>query len=192
MPKTCSRSVLALGISLILTACGGAPVISDSQGTDLMAVGQAVTLVNLRPDPVRKRLSAVNYQQAGLIPRCTPVQLLEADDETLRFKDLRTDVEYSYVWYSAAAESFGAHLSRVFGRACDPEALRNLSAVDQAGIRAAKADVGMSKAAVLLAIGYPPQHRTPSLEDNLWTYWKNRFDRFVLEFQNGRVTRVAD
>ena len=33
---------------------------------------------------------------------------------------------------------------------------------------------GMSKKAVIMSYGYPPEHRTPSLDNNDWTYWMNK------------------
>lgn len=46
---------------------------------------------------------------------------------------------------------------------------------------------GMSKAAVLRAMGYPPKHQTPSLTGNEWTYWRNRVASFVVRFRDGKV-----
>jgi hypothetical protein len=37
----------------------------------------------------------------------------------------------------------------------------------------------MSRNAVLAAIGYPPQHATPSLSSDEWMYWATRYDRFI-------------
>lgn len=186
------RISFAALLAATLQACGGAPVIKDAQGQDLLAEGSAVTLVNLRPDPVRRKLSAVNYQQAGFIARCTPVRLVEADDETLRFENSADGAEYLYVWYPGAAEDFGSHLSRVFGRRCEPDALKGLNALERKAIEHGEVEVGMSKAAVLLAIGYPPEHRTPSTRDNLWVYWRNRFNRFVLQFDGDRVSKIIE
>lgn len=41
---------------------------------------------------------------------------------------------------------------------------------------------GMSKNAVLVSYGYPPEHRTPSLISNRWMYWKNKFTSFAICF----------
>jgi hypothetical protein len=41
---------------------------------------------------------------------------------------------------------------------------------------------GMSKKAVLICYGYPPEHRTRSLESNIWVYWKNKFTSFEVCF----------
>jgi hypothetical protein len=41
---------------------------------------------------------------------------------------------------------------------------------------------GMSKAAVLVAYGRPPEHRTPSLQREIWYYWQNKFRYFEVCF----------
>ncbi len=42
--------------------------------------------------------------------------------------------------------------------------------------------IGMSKKAVLLSWGYPPLHKTPSLDAVLWTYWKMRVSKIEVSF----------
>jgi len=70
--------------------------------------------------------------------------------------------------------------------------LSRFNAAEQAAIREGKAIAGMSREAVLAAIGYPPQHETPSLAADSWTYWANRFDRFVVRFNNGKVVEIVN
>lgn len=41
---------------------------------------------------------------------------------------------------------------------------------------------GMSKEAVLVAYGRPPEHRTTSLQRGIWHYWRNRFKNFEICF----------
>ncbi len=73
-----------------------------------------------------------------------------------------------------------------------PVTYENLSDVDRQGIQAGKAMVGMSKEGVKIALGYPAKHRTPSLEDNRWTYWRGRHDTYVVEFDTGgKVTSIT-
>ena len=64
-------------------------------------------------------------------------------------------------------------------------ALNNLSRIDQKGIVDGKAYVGMSKDGVRMALGYPALHKTPSLNENTWTYWRNRFAMSYVEFDAG-------
>ena len=66
-----------------------------------------------------------------------------------------------------------------------------LSKTDRKGIKAGRAFKGMTKKGIRIALGYPAEHRTPSLDDNSWTYWTNRFKTTVVEFNgNGRVASV--
>ncbi|MBN1506011.1 MAG: hypothetical protein JW955_04150 [Sedimentisphaerales bacterium] len=67
----------------------------------------------------------------------------------------------------------------------------DLSDVDQQGIRAGKAMVGMTKQGVLIALGYPVKCRTRSIDRNRWVYWRNRFVTYSVWFDdNGIVTRT--
>lgn len=69
--------------------------------------------------------------------------------------------------------------------------LKGLSQLDQKGIRSGKVSKGMSKKGVQMAFGYPATHRTPSLEDNNWTFWLNRFQTTVVTFDDkGKVVGI--
>jgi len=49
--------------------------------------------------------------------------------------------------------------------------------------------LGMTKKQVLMTRGYPPAHKTPSTESNLWVYWSSKFVQHSLAFENGRISR---
>lgn len=70
--------------------------------------------------------------------------------------------------------------------------LSKVSEEYQYGIKNGKFTVGMTKDLILLAYGYPPAHATPSINANQWTYWKNRWNRIVLTFQDNKLTSVRD
>jgi hypothetical protein len=40
----------------------------------------------------------------------------------------------------------------------------------------------MTKEQVLMTRGYPPRHRTPSLEGNRWVYWSSRVVQLTVVF----------
>ncbi len=47
---------------------------------------------------------------------------------------------------------------------------------------------GMRKEAVLIALGPPPEHKTPSFENNSWLYWISRRDTKTVRFDaNGKT-----
>jgi hypothetical protein len=69
--------------------------------------------------------------------------------------------------------------------------LDKLSNIDRKGIKEGKVYAGMTKQGVRVALGYPAAHRTPSLEDNIWIYWQNRFQTKAVEFDHGgKVTHI--
>lgn len=70
-----------------------------------------------------------------------------------------------------------------------PISLEALTPLDLEGVKAGKALVGMTRQGVLTALGYPAQHRTPTLQSKEWTYWKNRFRTLVVVFDDKGVVR---
>jgi hypothetical protein len=50
----------------------------------------------------------------------------------------------------------------------------------------------MSKDAVVMAYGYPPDHKTPSLKTDLWTYWENRLISITVQFADGKAAVVGN
>jgi hypothetical protein len=63
----------------------------------------------------------------------------------------------------------------------------SLTAEEQQSVMAGEIAVGMSKTAVVMAYGYPPGHRTPSLKLDKWTYWENRFKTRTVNFSDDKV-----
>ncbi len=61
---------------------------------------------------------------------------------------------------------------------------------ERKAIKAGDVKPGMTKAAVIVALGYPPKHKTPSLESDQWRYWQNRFATFVVNFDNDKVSSI--
>ena len=49
---------------------------------------------------------------------------------------------------------------------------------------------GMTREQVLMALGYPPAHRTPRLDAPVWMYCADREDTFEVYFDGDRVSRV--
>jgi hypothetical protein len=185
------RLFATLGLlALLFSSC--AWTTNSNAFSPLIGKEGVFTLVNLHPDEQRSRLYAVNYQQAGLIPLCSKVELLDLGSKRMKFRVEKTGKVYEYIYHGAAAEPFPTHLGRYFGRECNRSKVEALSQIDRTGIRRGKALVGMSRQGVTYAIGFPPRHVNPDLDAAEWTYWKSRFNRFVVEFDEGRVANVRD
>lgn len=182
--------VILLFCSLLLSGCTGLALKSE-EGENLAGVAGVYTLVNLRPDEKSARLYATNYQQSGFIPLCTEVNISKTTSKVITFTDLTTKIQYDYYYHRSAVEPFEQHLLKYFGKTCNNDKVAKLSKIDQEGIKIGVVKAGMSKEGVTLAIGYPPMHRTPSLQSDQWIYWRNRWATMQVVFENGKVSRVG-
>jgi len=63
---------------------------------------------------------------------------------------------------------------------------------EKSSIEKGEVKAGMSKRAVLVSYGRPPEVATTSLDSNAWKYWRDRFDTFIVNFENDRVTDIVD
>jgi hypothetical protein len=68
--------------------------------------------------------------------------------------------------------------------------LTKFTQAEREAINSGQVREGMSKTAVIVALGYPPKHRTPSLESDAWRYWQNRFNTFTVHFSGGKVRSI--
>ena len=183
------KRVIAL-VALCLLLINLMLVASADVAYPLVGASGVYTLVNLHPDEQRHRLYSVNYQQTGLIPLCSRVRIESVDSRKMTFRLLDSDREYEYVFHNSLRDPIPKHLDKFFGRKCDA-GLEGMSEVDRKGIRSGTVLAGMSKRGVTLAIGYPPEHATPSLDSDIWTYWTNRFGKMTVSFANGKVVGIS-
>lgn len=195
--NTGRRAIVAvIGLSVcLLAACVPAErAESTTSAYSLTGKEGVYTLVNLHPDEAATppRLYSTNYQHDGLIPRCTPVRIDEVKPRAVRFTVLSTGRQYEYIFkYDHITDSQFVHLNKVFGVNCDTAKVEQMSDADRRGIKEGRIYQGMSKDAVILAAGYPPQHRTPSLDADTWFYWSRITKSFGVVFVNGKVDHIA-
>lgn len=51
---------------------------------------------------------------------------------------------------------------------------------------------GMTREQVIISVGYPPTHRTPSLDAPVWNLWASRAGRYEVHFNNkGVVEKIV-
>ncbi len=145
-----------------------------------------------------KRHLSTNYQRGVFVPinsraRLSPVmrrevsrrRMSEIAELTVRLLDSNTTVRITNV-----RQRSGLLLNDIVYRMFSPEPV-DLSAFDeemQSLIKSGTLREGMTRYQVLLTRGYPPEHRTPSLESDTWTYWSSRFVSHSLVFSDGRLT----
>jgi len=180
-------SILAVGL---MTGCGQL-MVKTGQGQDITQVNPLYTQVNLHPDEHRKRLYALNYQQAGLLPLCSEVEIVSIKKKAMKFRVKSTGTEYVYITHRAISGGLAKNIPIYFGATCNTDNVKGLSKIDRKGIKVGRVSKGMTKKGVEYAIGYPPEHRTPSPDLDTWTYWKNRYATMSVTFDaKGKVESI--
>ncbi|MCA9603499.1 MAG: hypothetical protein KC417_15815 [Myxococcales bacterium] len=170
---------------LTLAACGGRVRYTYTQQN-------VYTQTNLHIDE-RGNLWSMNYIEGTVLPRCTAVHIDAVSTKKLVFTVQSSRVSYEYAFDRRhMKEEIPQHLNRYFGPACDAEKPASMGEADQAGIRDGRIYAGMSKEGVLMAVGYPPPSRNPTLESNTWVYMKNRKNTLEIIFVDGFVQYLRE
>jgi hypothetical protein len=124
---------------------------------------------------------------ADLIPAGSKVTILKVGGKgfVLETGEGKIKFEYQPRWYDMSTEEF---LERITSSGNPKGAWADFSSVDKQGIKEGKIKVGMSRAAVLVAAGYPPATKTPDAKSDTWVYQRNRFAWVTLKFTGNKVS----
>ncbi|MFA5903690.1 MAG: hypothetical protein WC836_07110 [Desulfobacula sp.] len=114
--------------------------------------------------------------------------LVRTSENGISLKNKETGEQITYLFAEKhMAMDKKAYLEKIFSP--DPVPLDGLSELDLKGIKNGSALNGMTRKGVMIAMGYPAAHRTPSLDAGEWIYWTNRFGTIAVVFdENGIVT----
>ncbi len=131
--------------------------------------------------------SYANYTNPGeghiVIPVGTEIRIIKKSKKRFDFTYNETGQVVRFEFHAQRmAMSVDEYLDKITSAA--PYKPSGMSKLDMKGIKEGKALVGMSKAGVMAALGYPAAHKTPSPEANLWTYWTNRFVTTTVDFDD--------
>ena len=173
-------------VSLLLIAVSAA-----SAGAANIKEGDKLqTLSVLHPD--KQEIHAMNYQLPERIPVCSEITVKKVSKSAMSFEYFGRDYEFVLDRHTKGADVTLQQAAQVyFGPKCDEAKMKSLSAIDQDGIAKGKAQAGMTREGVLLAMGRPPFHVNPSLDVPEWMYWRNRFVRTAVQFDDkGIVVNV--
>lgn len=186
MKKHLSMLLVAVGLSFLISGCGAAKLSPEVQKTfDTKAT--MYTTRNMHYNIGRHAVPLVevtNYQVGTLIPANSQVQMVGINSKQIQvlYKNLPLTIKnipkYSGIDINTLAEQYFS---------AKKVNLSKFTAAEQKAIKTGSIFKGMSKEAVLVSLGTPPSHRTPDLTMDTWTYWKNRWTTFTVEFKNNKV-----
>lgn len=132
-----------------------------------------------------------NYRKGILIPINTAVTLQARNSKEAQLRLVDSGQSLTIV---NMPKHTGEDMQTAFDKVVAPNQvnLQRFSAKERDAIMVGRVVKGMSRDAVIAAIGYPPQTQTPTLSVNDWTYWNNRFDRFIVHFKNDKVENIVE
>ena len=194
---------LALSLALTLVAACKPPAVPSP------LVGQSRHLCcNLFYE--KPSINDVNYQRGTMIPFGTPVEIQSVSGRTVHFQATGHPPIELQLRYGRKVLTMEQFLDRLFVVE-DPHArlrkvrvdkTRGKKTADRAtaaqraevqrineAIERAQVVPGMTRDEVLMAIGYPPAHRS-AITSNDWTYWENRVAEFYVRFDGDKVGQV--
>lgn len=140
------------------------------------------------------RIYSTNYHKGAMIEVGTKVTIKEVSANEIRFVDEK-GLDYTIIFVQkhhpgiTIWDYFDNHFSEKNPMA-GGGAFQKFTAGEKKNIKAGVTKEGMSKAAVLMAYGYPPSHKTPSLKIDIWVYWDNRFVTKSVKFKDDKVSDV--
>ena len=183
--------VILVGLVLIFQGCGGFSHQSlNSAGSNKYYLKNNI---HAQVGSRDAKASYANWTDPGaghvIIPVNTPVEI-EKYRKGLVIKNL-TDERKIYFEFHSRNMGMGVDEYIQLIASSTSVSLDKISNIDLKGIKAGKAYAGMTKQGVRVALGYPAAHRTSSLEDNVWIYWRNRFQTMAVEFDDsGKVAHI--
>ena len=196
MMKTLLVTLTGLVFAMGISGCGGNGVTPAMQE----AITKKETMVvqrNMWWGPGRwpgmKVIYTTNYKMGPMIPVNAKVTLEAMNKNQVSFHYngnliiLRNMPKHTNT-------DMGQMMARYFGtKSVD---LSKFTQLERDNIKQGTLAVGMSKEAALIARGYPPSHKTPSLDADTWQYWKFQAgytsDTILVHFKAGKISGFTD
>ena len=143
---------------------------------------------------------STNYHMGAIVPLGTKVTITAVKNlpkKAIQF--VADDKKLSFtIFFVEKHSSAGISLMDIFHQyfveknPLEGEDYTKLSPMEKEQIKKGAITKGMTKSAALMAYGYPPSHKTPSLNSDIWTYWDNRITKKIVVFQDDKITKISE
>lgn len=166
-----------------------ASIADGDAAADPAALYTAYTLWYENP----KKMSSVNYHVGAIIPAGSPVINVSIHGENIEFQLAGGGGGFSiqFIPKFHPGVRIAEFKKRLFVSEPLEERIKHFSEEEKSLVRKGAVENGMSKEAVLVSWGNPPEHQTPSTSAYTWFYWRNRFMKQSVDFdQGGKVINV--
>ena len=141
-----------------------------------------------------EKIYSTNYHEGSILPVGTKVKIAKFSKDKIKFvvdqgKGVFTYIRISRHCTISREELFERYFS-VQSVMAPGGPFHKLTKKEQANIKNGTISLGMRKEAVLMAYGYPPSHKTPTLSSNVWVYWEGRRRKVNIFFKDDRVVEI--
>jgi hypothetical protein len=139
------------------------------------------------------KIPSINYQKGSMLPAGTLVSGIYVKKSPLS----------SFIKFTAEGQEYTIYMGRFHGgrdiydlkeRMFTTKSFavltRGMTDREKQCIKKGEVKEGLSKEAVIIICGYPPEHETPRLEKSIWKFWTGRFDTFVVTFDENHRVKV--
>ncbi len=131
-------------------------------------------------------INDANSWVGTMIPLGSPAQVQSAARNTVTLVAGGTTLRLQHR-YGAGEESFQQYLDKLLVPDDPKLKLARFPRSVQDAIKDGRVEKGMTREQVVLSLGYPPTHRTPTLSAPTWTYWYNTWVTYQVVFDDAGV-----
>ena len=164
-------------------------VLTSGLGNSASAADRLFTAYNIWFELPQKAYST-NYQKGNLLPAGSEVKEVNRSSKKLEFVDAKSNMKFSIEF--VGKHHPGVTAEQWIDRFLTPKDFsalsKGLTGDEIKAIKAGQAKPGMSRKAVLVSLGYPPEIATASTDLDAWKFWRDRFRNYFVKFTNGKVS----
>jgi hypothetical protein len=161
---------VVLATAVILVSCATAPL-DVNKLLDIKPDQKVYTSYNIWYEN-RDEILQINYHKGKILSFGTEVKILEATRASVVFQVVKTGETYKIILVRKILVAKTEHyISLLFTVKNADELATGIKPEVLEKIKTGTVEKGMRKQEVILAYGYPPPHRTPSIIEDTWIYF---------------------
>lgn len=140
-----------------------------------------------------KDILSINFHRGNIIPIGTEVTIDAVKKTKIIFTVNLTGIKYNFILSRKHSNLNIYELMDRYFLKTNPlkeSSYKSLRSKEQECIKLGLICSDMTKKSVIMAYGYPPTHKTPSISLNEWNYWESRARRMIISFIDDKVIEV--
>ena len=138
------------------------------------------------------KISAVNIQKGKFIPFGSEIEVVEASESKIVFKDMK-GIQYRIKFDdSMMMIPVETYIRQIFTLSDKAEQVKDIDPAVVSKLEKGIVTAGMTRREVLLAYGTPAAFRTPTLENSTWIYWIDDNSTIRVVFRADKVKTILN